>query len=341
MKFSIPVYSAKIFHGPSPDVPTTTSALHHSERRHLLTQRRIQVALGLLWLLDAGLQFQPYMFTKGFVTQFLVMNAMYQPDAIGQFIIALSKVLVVHPAIWNGVFATIQLLIGLGLLWRRTVRLALTVSFVWVLGVWAIGEGFGRLFTGTATLAGGAPGAVLLYGLIGLLVWPTTQINQGPTESSVAGDGLLGERGGRIVWTVLWCIGAAVEILPSPYPPVSVLLTTINMNLPEPGVLRQLDMITNIFIERAGLPLVLVLVAVEVFVGVYIWRGQRWVRPVLWIGMLLSLTFWAVGQNFGGIFAGNATDLNSGPLFMLLALTLYPRKPHTTAPDQPTLKEPI
>ena len=280
------------------------------------------------------------MFTKGFVTQFLVMNAMYQPDVIGQFIIALSKLLVVHPAIWNGLFATVQLLIGLGLLWRRTVRLALAASFVWVLGVWAIGEGFGRLFTGTATLTGGAPGAVLLYGLIGLLVWPTTRINQGSMESSVASNGLLGERAGRILWTMLWSVGAIVEILPGPYPPVSVLLTTINMNLPEPGILRHLDMNMNIFIERAGLPLVLGIVAVEMFIGVYIWRGERWVRPVLWTGILVSLIFWVVGQNFGGIFAGNATDPNSGPLFVLLALTLYPRNPHTSASDQLPMTEP-
>ena len=336
----MPYFSSRV----PPEVQFSSSAVtpvpDSAPQRRFLSQRRIQMVLGLLWLLDAGLQFQPYMFTKGFVTQFLVMNAMYQPDVIGQFIIALSKILVVHPAIWNGIFATIQLVIGLGLLWRRTVRLALTVSFVWVLSVWAIGEGFGRLFTGTATLAGGAPGAVLLYGLIGLLVWPTSRINQGSTHSSVAGDGLLGERGGRISWSVLWFVGAIVQILPGPYPPVSVLLTTINMNLPEPGVLRHLDMVTNIFIERAGPPLVLVLVVVETLIGVYIWRGERWVRPVLWTGILLSLTFWAVGQNFGGIFAGNATDPNSGPLFVLLALTLYPRKPHATAQDQPTMKEP-
>lgn len=340
MRFFSPVYSAKIFREQSPEVPPTTSTLDHPVRRHLLTRRRIQISLGLLWLLDAGLQFQPYMFTKGFVTQILSMNAMYQPDFLGHFIIVLAKFLAPHAAAWNVLFALIQLAIGIGLLWPRTVRLALCISFVWAIGVWSIGEGFGRLFTGTATLAGGAPGAVLLYGLIGLLVWPTTRINRGSTESSVAGEGLLGERGGRILWTVLWLGGAIVEILPSPYPPVSVLLTTVNMNLPEPGVLRHLDMITNIFIERAGVPLVLVLVAVEMVIGLYIWRGERWVRPVLWTGIFLSLTFWAVGQNFGGVFAGNATDPNSGPLFVLLALTLYPRTLRTTAQDQPTIKEP-
>ncbi len=339
MRFSLPVYSTKASPGRQP-VVSTTSTPHPSTRKQFLTRRRIQVALGLLWLLDAGLQFQPYMFTKAFVTQILSMNAMYQPDVIGNFIIALARLLAPHAAMWNALFAAIQLAIGIGLLWPRTVRLALSISFVWVIGVWAIGEGFGRLFTGTATLAGGAPGAVLLYGVIGLLVWPKTSLGEKSMNVSVAGEGLVGERGGRIVWTVLWFGAAIVELLPSPYPPVSVLVTTINMNLPEPGVLRHLDVITTTFVERAGLPFILLLVAVEAFVGIYIWRGERWVRPVLWIGILLSVIYWVVGQNLGGIFAGNATDPNAGPLFVLLALTLYPRSPRIRAQHKPTMKEP-
>ena len=338
MRFSLPVNPTEVSPGRQL-VGSTASISHPSTRTKLLTRRRLQVALGLFWLLDAGLQFQPYMFTKAFVTQVLSMNAMYQPDVIGNFIIALARFLAPHAAAWNTVFAAIQLAIGIGLLWPRTVRLALSISFVWVLGVWAIGEGFGRLFTGTATLAGGAPGAVLLYGVVGLLVWPKTSLGEQSMNVSVAGEGVMGERGGRILWTILWFGGAIVQLLPSPYPPISVLVTTINMNLPEPGVLRHLDVITTTFVERAGLPFVLLLVTIEAFVGIYIWRGERWVRPVLWIGILLSVIYWVVGQNFGGIFAGNATDPNAGPLFVLLALTLYPRSPRIRAQNNPIMKE--
>jgi len=31
-------------------------------------RRGLQIALGLVWLLDAALQYQPYMFSRGFVT---------------------------------------------------------------------------------------------------------------------------------------------------------------------------------------------------------------------------------------------------------------------------------
>jgi hypothetical protein len=265
------------------------------------------------------------MFTKGFVTNFLAMNAMYQPHAIGELIITTARFLAPHAAAWNAAFATIQLAIAVGLLWRRTVRLALAVSFAWVLGVWAIGEGFGALLTGTATLVGGAPGAVLLYGLIGVLLWPRAHPSPPSADGSVAGEGPLGELGGRVIWALLWAGGAILQVLPGPYPPFSVLATNIDMNLPEPGVIASLDRAVVSFVERAGNPLELLLAAVEVLIGIHVLRGGRRVRPVLWAGIALSLVFWVVGQNFGGILTGHATDPNAGPLYALLATALYPR----------------
>lgn len=311
---------------PTPDGTSPKPALPRCHRGPLLTQRHLQVALGLLWLLDAGLQFQPHMFTHGFVAGSLAMNAMYQPHPIGEMIIGVTRILLAHEAAWNALFATIQLAIAVGLLWRRTVRVALAISFAWVLGVWAIGEGFGGLLTGTATLVGGAPGAVLLYGLVGVILWPRARPGPGPAGTSVAAEGPLGERGGRIAWAVLWCGGAILQVLPAPYPPFSVLVTTINMNLPEPGLIAGLDRTVVGFVERAGNPLELLIGAVEVLIGVHVLRGGRRVRPVLWAGIVLSLVFWVLGQNFGGILAGGATDPNSGPLYVLLAATVYPRR---------------
>jgi hypothetical protein len=53
-------------------------------------------------------------------------------------------------------------LIGPGLIYRPTVKVALLASFGWSLGVWWIGEGLGGLSTGTASPLTGAPGAALL-----------------------------------------------------------------------------------------------------------------------------------------------------------------------------------
>ena len=42
-------------------------------------RRTLQIALGALWLVDAALQFQPSMFTKGFVTGALEPTASGNP----------------------------------------------------------------------------------------------------------------------------------------------------------------------------------------------------------------------------------------------------------------------
>lgn len=56
-------------------------------------------------------------------------------------------------------------------------------------------------------------------------------------------------------------------------------------------------------------------------------------RPALVAGVALSLVFWVLGQNFGGILAGNATDPGAGPLYVLLASTLYLRHGSTSSRD--------
>lgn len=47
--------------------------------------------------------------------------------------------------------------------------------------------------------------------------------------------------------------------------------------------------------------------------------------PFSWAAIVLSALFWVVGQDFGGILAGHATDPSAGPLYVLLAFSLYPR----------------
>lgn len=64
-------------------------------------------------------------------------------------------------------------------------------------------------------------------------------------------------------------------------------------------------------------------------------RGRR-SGPALWAGIALSLVFWVLGQNFGGMLAGHATDPNAGPLYVLLALTLCPRSTLTAGSAAPT-----
>jgi hypothetical protein len=139
--------------------------------RPIGTQRMLQIVLGLFWVLDAALQFQPFMFKRDFVETFILPNASGQPAVISWVITNIGHFIEPHIALWNTFFALIQVVIGVGLLFPRTVRPALGLSFAWALGVWVLGEGLGMILTGTASALSGAPGSVLMYGLIGLMAW--------------------------------------------------------------------------------------------------------------------------------------------------------------------------
>jgi hypothetical protein len=47
---------------------TAFAGLSRHERSSWPTRRALQLALGLMWLLDTALQFQPYMFSRGIAT---------------------------------------------------------------------------------------------------------------------------------------------------------------------------------------------------------------------------------------------------------------------------------
>ena len=158
-----------------------------------VTQRAIRVALGVIWIFDAALQYQPR--TRGRVcSQMISPMAAGQPAPVAWVINNAAHLIGPDPGVWNFIFVTLQLAIGVGLLAPCTVKPALVTMFVWSFGVWWIGEGFGQILTAHTSPLTGAPGAVLVYALIGVLVWPrsaapTTPVNAVRPERALEGSG--------------------------------------------------------------------------------------------------------------------------------------------------------
>ncbi len=314
------------------------------EFRLVRTQRALQIILGLFWLLDAGLQFQPYMFGSGFTTTYLLNNAHNQPDIVRWIITNVGNFVGPHVAVWNTFFALIQVAIGLGLLFRRTVRPALAVSFVWVFGVWFFGEGLGELLTGSASALTGAPGSVFLYGLIGLMAWPRSAHSERDADadasvgiaSSAAGRGIGGAATPLLVWCGYWSLAAVLFLLPNNRTPTSVSSAIVGMSSGEPSSYSHF---LNSFGGHFGTGGVwttwlLALGSLVVGFGPLLFR-----RPTLFLaaGGLLATFFWISGQGLGGIFTGSGTDPNSGPLVVLLALAMVP----AALPDPATWHSPF
>ena len=138
-------------------------------------RRGLQIALGLMWLLDAALQYQPYMFTRNFVTTVLEPASMGNPALLAGPAAATARIIAHDVVAWNAAFATIQLALAAGLLWRRTARAALQATIAWALAVWLLGEGAGGVLSAMAGMANpltGAPGAAVLVALLALLILP-------------------------------------------------------------------------------------------------------------------------------------------------------------------------
>src|SRR5580658_1666796 len=124
-------------------------------------RRRLQLALAALWLLDAVLQYQSFMFTKAF-GQMLGGTARGNPHVIAAPITWNAALVGQHVVVLNTIFATVQLAIAIGIAFRPTVKLALAGSVLWALAVWWLGEGLGGILSGTASPVNGAPGAVVI-----------------------------------------------------------------------------------------------------------------------------------------------------------------------------------
>jgi hypothetical protein len=272
------------------------------------SSRTVQTALGLIWLLDGALQFQSWMYTNGF-TRMLQGMMPGQPGWLNSSINWAAHTETQHMAIYNTLFALVQVAIGLGLLYRPMVKPALALSFGWVLIVWWFGEAFGMLFMSMSQPLTGAPGAVSLYALIGLIAWPGRP------------GGVLGIRGARIAWGALWILMAWLWLAPES----SSANATTNAINAAPSGMSWLSTVQNWAAARAagdGLVIALVLAALSLAIGLAVAFNRRPV-PFLALAVVLSLAFWVFGQGLGGIAEGNATDPNAGPLFVLLAYALY------------------
>jgi hypothetical protein len=285
-----------------------------------VTARTIQIGLGVIWLVDGLFQLQPKMFGSSFANGVILPSAQGQPAFLSGVITHSAHLMSAQPVLTDLVFAGIQLLIGAGLLIRQTVKPALLLSFVWALGVWSIGEGFGGLSNGTAMPLTGAPGAALLYVVIGLLVWPARE--PGDVHSPASAEGPLGKSGGIALWALTWCGFGLLWLLPASSNSGALSSALRDAASGEPGWLAHVQLSVAHSLGGGGGSVALVAAALSFVVGVGPILFRRY-GIFLIAGVALALDFWVLGEAFGQVFTGIATDPDTGPLLVLLALALY------------------
>lgn len=281
-------------------------------------RRKLQLALAVTWLLDGILQFQPFMFGKGF-PQMLAGNAQGNPAVIAHPITWSASLIGYHVVALNAVFATIQLLLGLGIAWRPTVKLALGASVAWALGVWWFGEGLGGVLAGTASPVNGAPGAVLLYALLAVLLWPADRDPDAPFVAARA----VGRPAARASWLVVWLGLALLALLPASRAPQAISGMIAQTAPGEPAWLAWIDTHASSALARHGLLASIVLAALLIIIAVGICLAVRPARAAIVLAVAVAAVLW-LAEGLGGVLTGAGTDPNTGPLLALLALAFWP-----------------
>ena len=284
-------------------------------------RRKLQLALGVIWVLDGILQYQPSMFTASFPGM-LAGSAHGNPAVVAGPITWSATLIGHHVVVLNAIFATIQLALGLGIAWRPTVRLALAASIAWSLAIWWLGEGFGGILAGTASPVNGAPGPVVLYAILAVLLWPA---DRDPSAPFVAGRAV-GRRPAQAVWLVLWGGLAAFALLPASRAPGAISDMLTGGAHGAPAWLAWIDTHAASALNDRGLPASIVLAVLLTAVAAAVYLPPPVVRAALVLALVLAAALW-LAQGMGELFTGMATDPESGPLLALLALAFWPAAP--------------
>jgi hypothetical protein len=284
-------------------------------------RRTLQLVLSSLWLLDAVLQFQPYMFTRAFGIDMIGSGAVGNPTGLAHQITWAGHAIGHHAMASNTVFALIQLSIALGIAWRPTLKIALATSVVWALGVWWIGEGLGGVLTSTASTVTGAPGAVILYALLAVLLWPTA--DDGSTAPFVAARPL-GRTPARVLWCLLWGSLAYYALQGVNRSSDGLDRMIRAMAVGQPHWLSSLDNAVADAVAHKGLEVSLVLSVLFVLIAVGTFLPVAPARATIVVAVVVSVVIWVVGEAFGTVFSGTGTDPSTGPLLMLLAAAFWP-----------------
>jgi hypothetical protein len=294
-----------------------------------VNQRTLQVALGVLWVFDGTLKFQPKLFNAGLVSTVIRPMAAGQPTMLGSAISHMANFLSHEAAMWDVLFGLIEIGIGLGILFRRSLKPALVASFVWGIGVYVFGEGLGMVLTGDTSPLMGAPGAVCFYMLLGLMLWPRSEESDNGSvgaESSAAAHRVFGATGSLLVWTAIWVLEAIIWIFPFNRTGNAISSQMTGTAGEQPGwYAHLLNSFGHAFAGAGGeVAVILTTLSLVIAVGPLVSK-----RPQVFIGLGIGvgLLYWVTGEGLGGLLTGSGSDPNNGPIVALIGLSVLPLVP--------------
>jgi hypothetical protein len=142
----------------------------------------------------------------------------------------------------------------------------------------------------------------------------------------------------RILWLVLWGSLAYFAVVPSTG--ADGLHDMISgMEGPNPGWLNSLLRVGASAVAGRGETVSVILAVVLGIVAVGIFLPASAARAVLVLAVVVSLAIWVFGEALGAVFSGQGTDVNSGPLLILIAAAYCPLRRRAAVPPAAAASE--
>lgn len=290
-------------------------------------RRLLRIGFGLIWILDGLLQAQPKM-AAGLPSLVIAPTAASSPAWVQHVVNWGGTIWSYHPIQAGAAAVWIQLGLGAWLLMSARgpwSRLAGVASVSWGLIVWVFGEAFGGIFTHGQSFLSGAPGAVLLYVVAGVLIalppsaWRSPRFGRllpGGIGVFLIGMAVLQAWPGRGFWQGGKNGSTAAMI--------GTMVST-----PQPHYLHQIVSGAESFTAAHGWGVNLFAVTALAAMGVLFLSGQRrLVRYAVWSGAFFCLADWLLVQDLG-FLGGVGTDPNSMiPMIVLFSAGYLTLAPH-------------
>jgi len=293
----------------------------------LLSERRLRRILGVIWVVDGLLQLQPHMFGMNMINGIMGPMINSQPGLIARNLAWITSVTQQNLFFVNVLVASVQISIGVLLVTGYWVRQAIVGSALWALVVWYGGEGMSMLLTGQGGILTGAPGAVLLYPLIGFAVYP----REAPAEPLTPEHypTLLSRRALTAVLGCLWMFLGLLQLQPYWWQQGQIAQTMRSMTgnggwdgvLVDPSLNGMASVVAH---SEILVNSILAAVCFTIGLALLLFRGPK-LRWALGASIVVSLAVWWFAEAVGMIFSGMSTDFNSGLLLILLALACWPQ----------------
>jgi uncharacterized membrane protein YphA (DoxX/SURF4 family) len=128
----------------------------------------------------------------------------------------------------------------------------------------------------------------------------------------------------RIAYGVIWLVDGVLEWQPADFHNFLQLITAVGQGQPAP--LAALISMGRAVVAINPVLANGLLAALETGVGLSLITGKL-TRSALGISALLGGLIWVFGQGLGMVFMAGATDIQSGPLYVLVSLMLLKALP--------------